>query len=111
LSAGLRNEVIVMIFLQHPFFKIDSQHTYRGDLQTLVPKVDNVYMQGFIDFKDSTAIIYGRQGTILYPGTNPSAPNINWQDIEYSKTVWELLFAISGGNLPGFPKQYNKLNK
>jgi hypothetical protein len=92
-------------------FMIDTVNIYKDHLPTLMKRVDNYYVQVFIDFKDSVATFSGRYGN---PGLNatamgqePSTSNIDWKDITYNSRAWQQLSMISG-DPPSSRKQYNK---
>jgi hypothetical protein len=92
-------------------YSIDTANIYHNHLPTLIKRVDNYYMQLFIDFKDSTATISGRYGNLglnaVAMGREPSSSNIDWIEITNNGRGWEQLSIISG-NPPNSRKKYNQ---
>lgn len=92
-------------------FSIDTANIYKDHLPTLIKRVDNYYMQLYINFKDSTATISGRYGNLglnaVATGQEPSSSNIDWKDITNNGRGWEQLSMISG-NPSNSTKKYNR---
>ncbi|ADY51672.1 hypothetical protein Pedsa_1102 [Pseudopedobacter saltans DSM 12145] len=85
-------------------FRIDTNRSL-NPLTTVMRRHENYYIQLFIDFKDSVATVYGRQGNIGLnrPDGEPSEYHINWHDITHNGKGWEIMNAISN-----YPDRLNK---
>lgn len=92
-------------------FEIDTNSVYKNHFRTLPKRVENKYIELTMEFNDSTAIIYGRYGSLglnaFAPGAEPSVSNIDWNNITYDGWGWDILM-IMIGDLPGSIKQYNR---
>lgn len=99
ISTNLDNKQLKREFIDRMLkagFKIDTNRSL-SPLTTVMRRVENYYVQLFIDFEGSTATIYGSQGNMGINGISSELAehHINWNPIKYNGKGWELMNATS----------------
>jgi hypothetical protein len=111
LTTKLKERELQRLFLtrftRHRF-KIDTSSSL-DPMKTSINRLDNYYVQYYVNIRDSVVIISGRAGNLglnaVLGGHEPAEHNIIWAVISLNGKGWEFMNAIS--TLKDADKKYN----